>query len=77
MKTKIISLIIALFCLTPLVAFTAITLGAELTDANVTAMEKEIAAVTQKIEAAQRQLESIRSQQNEAWYEMSVLDGDF
>lgn len=74
MKTKIISLIIALFCLTPILAFTTITLAADLTDANVTAMEKEIAAVTQKIEAAQKQLESIRSQQNEAWYEMSVLD---
>lgn len=74
MKTKVISVIIALFCITPLLIFCAMAFAADLTDANVKSYQEQINEVTQKIEAAQRQLESIRSQQSEAWYEIGVLD---
>ncbi|MBE6616796.1 MAG: hypothetical protein E7627_02450 [Ruminococcaceae bacterium] len=74
MKTKLISIIIALFCITPLLIFCTMALAADLTDANVKSYQEQIQDVTKKIEAAQKQLESIRSQQSEAWYEIGVLD---
>jgi len=73
-KTKLISIIIALFCITPLLIFCTMALAADLTDANVKSYQEQIQDVTKKIEAAQKQLESIRSQQSEAWYEIGVLD---
>ena len=74
MKTKIISLMIALFCLSMLFIGTAVLTNAELTDATVKSYEEQIANVAWQIKQAQEKLENIRSQQNATWVEMGAID---
>jgi len=73
-KTKIISLMIALFCLSMLFIGTAVLTNAELTDATVKSYEEQIANVAWQIKQAQEKLENIRSQQNATWVEMGAID---
>ncbi len=74
MKTKIISLTIALFCLSMLFIGTAVLTSAELTDATVQSYEQQIADVAWQIEQAQKKLNDIRNQQSSTWVEIGAID---
>ena len=74
MKIKIISLMIALFCLTFIFATTAIITNAELTDATVQSLEEQIANAAWQIEQAKQKLESIRQQESATWVEIGAID---
>ena len=74
MRIKIISLIIALFCMTLVFGAMAIITNAELTDATVKSYEEQIANVAWQIEQAKKNLANIRNQQSATWVEMGAID---
>jgi len=73
-RIKIISLMIALFCLSFVFGAMAIITNAELTDATVKSYEEQIANVAWQIEQAKQKLNDIRNQQSATWVEIGAID---
>ncbi len=74
MKNKIITRAILFLTAAAMLLSSAMTVGAELTDATVQSFERQIEEANRKIDEAQSQLTDIRNRRANAWEEIAKID---